>query len=237
MRHRVKGKNLQRTKAHYKATIRNLASELIRHKEIKTTLVKAKELRPYIEKLISHSREDSVHKRRIVFNKLNNRDLVYELFHTIGPKNADRNGGYTRILKLGPRLGDGTDMAIIQLLGFEAFGDGTKKPARSSKKDQKPMLNLDEEKSVAASAEADETVVEETPETTPEMSEKEETTAAEEVAEEDTQAAGDEAKVAEDKAETETKDETPEAETKEDPVATEKTDDKKDDTEGEEKKA
>ena len=121
MRHRVKVKKLNRSQGHYRATIASLAGALIEHKQIKTTLAKAKELRPYIEKLITHAKTDSVHKRRVVYRKLNNRQLIFELFTVIGPKNSDRDGGYTRILKLGQRRGDGTEMALIQLVGFEIY--------------------------------------------------------------------------------------------------------------------
>jgi ribosomal protein L17 len=96
MRHRVKIRKLTRSQGHYRATMANLAGSLIEHKQIETTLAKAKELRPYIEKLITHAKTDSVHKRRVVNRKLNNRDLIYELFHVIGPKNPpppDARGG------------------------------------------------------------------------------------------------------------------------------------------------
>lgn len=145
MRHRVKIKKLTRSQGHYRALMANLAGALIEHKEIKTTLSKAKELRPYIEKLITHSKEDSVHKRRIIFKKMNSRKYVYELFHVIGPKNVDRDGGYTRILKLGKRRGDGAEMALIQLLGFETFVESTKskKAKKEAPKEDKPLLDIE----------------------------------------------------------------------------------------------
>lgn len=145
MRHRVKIRKLTRSQGHYRALMANLAGSLIEHKQIKTTLSKAKELRPYIEKLITHSKEDSVHKRRIIFKKMNSRKYVYELFHVIGPKNADRDGGYTRILKLGKRRGDGAEMALIQLLGFETFAESTKskKAKKEALKEDKPLLDIE----------------------------------------------------------------------------------------------
>jgi large subunit ribosomal protein L17 len=151
MRHRVKIRKLTRSQGHYRATMANLAGSLIEHKQIETTLAKAKELRPYIEKLITHAKTDSVHKRRVVNRKLNNRDLIYELFHVIGPKNTDRDGGYTRILKLGKRRGDGTEMALIQLLGFEAYSAPAKAKPKAKKEVEEsasegPLLDLSEEK-------------------------------------------------------------------------------------------
>ena len=179
MRHRVKVNKLNRSQGHYRATMANLAGALIEHKQIKTTLSKAKELRPYIEKLITHAEVDDVHKRRVVYKKLNNRQLVFELFTVIGPKNAEREGGYTRIMKLGKRRGDGTEMAVIQLVGFEAF-DQPKAKAKAKKpkvkEEEKPLLELDSEKPEETSAEtpeetkgssevAEPTVTEETEET------------------------------------------------------------------------
>ena len=149
MRHRVKVKKLNRSQGHYRATISSLAGALIEHKQIKTTLPKAKELRPYIEKLITHAKTDDVHKRRVVYRKLKNRQLIFELFTVIGPQNADRDGGYTRILKLGKRRGDGTEMAIIQLIGFEAFDQTSAKKKTAKKKtvkEDKPLLKIEDDK-------------------------------------------------------------------------------------------
>ena len=119
MRHRRKVKKLGRNASHRRATLRNLASALINHHQIKTTQAKAKAARSYIEKLITTGKKDSVHARRQVFKFLQNRTLVKKLFDEIAPSFADRNGGYTRIVKLGPRVGDGAEMAILQLVGFE----------------------------------------------------------------------------------------------------------------------
>jgi large subunit ribosomal protein L17 len=146
MRHRVKGRKLNRTQGHYRATMANLAGALIENKQIKTTTAKAKELRSYIEKLITHAKTDSVHKRRIVYRKLNKRHYVYELFHVIAPEYAERNGGYTRIIKLGKRRGDGAEMAVIQLIGFEAFAQKENKKTKNaaSVKEGEPIVEVKE---------------------------------------------------------------------------------------------
>jgi large subunit ribosomal protein L17 len=119
MRHRRKVKKLGRTASHRRATLRNMATALINHHQIKTTLGKAKAARSYVEKLITTGKKDSVHARRQAFKLLQNRTLVKKLFDDIAPSFSDRNGGYTRVVKLGPRTGDGAEMAVLQLVGFE----------------------------------------------------------------------------------------------------------------------
>lgn len=119
MRHRRKVRKLGRTASHRRATLRNMATALINHHQIKTTLGKAKSARSYVEKLISTGKKDSVHARRQAFKLLQNRTLVKKLFDEIAPSFSDRNGGYTRVVKLGPRIGDGAEMAVLQLVGFE----------------------------------------------------------------------------------------------------------------------
>jgi len=119
MRHRRKVRKLGRTASHRRATLRNMATALINHHQIKTTLGKAKAARSYVEKLISTGKKDSVHARRQAFRLLQNRTLVRKLFDEIAPSFSDRNGGYTRVVKLGPRIGDGAEMAVLQLVGFE----------------------------------------------------------------------------------------------------------------------
>ena len=117
MRHRVAGWKLGRTTSHRIAMTRNMASSLIEHERIVTTLPKAKALRPYIEKLITLAKESSVHKRRLAFSRLRNREATSKLFEVIGPRFKERAGGYTRILKLAkPRLGDNSARAIIELV-------------------------------------------------------------------------------------------------------------------------
>lgn len=126
MRHRRKFNHLSRTSAHRKAMLANMASSLILHKRIKTTVAKAKALRVYVEPLLTRSKDDSTHSRRMVFKYLQNKDAVKELFREISVKIAERPGGYTRILKLGPRLGDNAEMCLIELVDFNEnlLGEG-----------------------------------------------------------------------------------------------------------------
>ena len=141
MRHNKAINHLGRKSGHRKAMLANMATSLILHKRIQTTVAKAKALKMYVEPLITKSKEDTTHSRRIVFSYLKNKEAVTELFRTVAPKIADRPGGYTRVLKTGFRLGDGADMALIELVDFnEAALASTEKKAakkttrRSSKK-------------------------------------------------------------------------------------------------------
>ena len=140
MRHNKAINHLGRKSGHRKAMLANMATSLILHKRIQTTVAKAKALKVYVEPLITKSKEDTTHSRRVVFSYLKNKEAVTELFRTVAPKIADRPGGYTRVLKTGFRQGDGADMALIELVDFnEAALASAKKPAkkttrRSSKK-------------------------------------------------------------------------------------------------------
>ncbi|MBQ7771557.1 MAG: 50S ribosomal protein L17 [Bacteroidales bacterium] len=141
MRHNKAINHLGRKSGHRKALLANMATSLILHKRIQTTVAKAKALKVYVEPLITKSKEDTTHSRRIVFSYLKNKEAVTELFRTVAPKIADRPGGYTRVLKTGFRLGDGADMALIELVDFNeaALASTAKKAAkkttrRSSKK-------------------------------------------------------------------------------------------------------
>ncbi len=118
MRHNKTINHLGRKSGHRKSMLANMASSLIMHKRIETTIAKAKALRVYIEPLLTKSKDDSTHSRRIVFSYLKQKEAVTELFRVISPKIADRPGGYTRVLKTGFRLGDAADMAIIELVDF-----------------------------------------------------------------------------------------------------------------------
>jgi large subunit ribosomal protein L17 len=118
MRHNRSVKSLGRKSGHRKAMLANMASSLILHKRIETTLEKAKVLREYVEPLITKSKEDTTHSRRIVFSYLKQKEAVAELFRVVAPKIADRPGGYTRIIKNGFRFGDGANMAYIELVDF-----------------------------------------------------------------------------------------------------------------------
>ena len=140
MRHNKAINHLGRKSGHRKALLANMATSLILNKRIQTTVAKAKALKVYVEPLITKSKEDSTHSRRVVFSYLKNKEAVTELFRTVAPKVADRPGGYTRVLKTGFRLGDGADMALIELVDFNeaALASAPKKAAkkvrRSSKK-------------------------------------------------------------------------------------------------------
>ena len=118
MRHNKKFNHLSRTSSHRKAMLANMASSLIEHKRISTTVAKAKALRMYVEPLITKAKDDSTHSRRVVFSYLQDKNAVSELFREVALKVADRPGGYTRILKTGNRLGDNADMCIIELVDF-----------------------------------------------------------------------------------------------------------------------
>ena len=118
MRHNKSFNHLGRKSGHRKAMLANMASSLILHKRIETTLAKAKALRVYIEPLITKSKDDSTHSRRTVFAYLKQKEAVTELFRTVSPKIADRPGGYTRVLKTGFRKGDAAEMAMIELVDF-----------------------------------------------------------------------------------------------------------------------
>ena len=125
MRHNKKFNHLGRQAGHRKALMSNMASSLILHKRIETTVAKAKALRIFIEPLVTKSKEDTTHSRRVVFSYLKQKEAVTELFRTIAPKIAERPGGYTRILKTGFRLGDAADMCIIEFVDFnEAYTFG-----------------------------------------------------------------------------------------------------------------
>jgi large subunit ribosomal protein L17 len=140
MRHGNKNNNLSRTASHRKALLMNLGCQLITYKRITTTLAKAKALRTYIEPLITKtkntaSKEAIMHNHRIVFSYLNDKAAVKELFTVVAPKVAARPGGYTRIIKLGARVGDNAEIAMIELVDFnEIYGKGTKAAAEPAKK-------------------------------------------------------------------------------------------------------
>ena len=118
MRHKKSFNHLGRKSAHRKAMLANMASSLIMHKRIETTTAKAKALKRYVEPLITRSKDDSTHSRRVVFSYLQDKDAVTELFREVGSKVADRPGGYTRIIRLGNRLGDNADMCLIELVDY-----------------------------------------------------------------------------------------------------------------------
>ncbi len=120
MRHNKKFNHLGRQSAHRKSMLSNMASSLIQHKRIETTVAKAKALKMFVEPIITKSKEDSTHSRRVVFSYLKDKTATAELFRTVAPAVADRPGGYTRILRTGFRLGDAAEMCIIELVDFNA---------------------------------------------------------------------------------------------------------------------
>src|SRR6187431_2258420 len=135
MRHGDKIKNLSRTKSHRDALLSNLASQLITHKRIVTTTAKAKALRVYVEPLITKSKENTTHQRRVVFSYLGDKAAITELFSTVATKVAGRPGGYTRIIKLGARPGDNAETAMIELVDFnEIYGKGAAAAQEPAKK-------------------------------------------------------------------------------------------------------
>ena len=131
MRHNKKFNHLGRTADHRAAMLSNMAISLIMHKRITTTVAKAKALKKYVEPLITRSKDDTTNSRRVVFSYLQNKYAVTELFKVISPKVGDRPGGYTRIIKLGNRLGDGAPVAFIELVDFD---DNMAKVAKAAKK-------------------------------------------------------------------------------------------------------
>ena len=131
MRHQKRINHLGRTSAHRKAMLSNMASSLILHKRITTTLAKAKALRSYVEPLITRSKDDSTHSRRVVFSYLQNKEAVSELFREVSKKIMERPGGYTRILKTGMRAGDNDDMCFIELVDYNEAMLGKKEEVKA----------------------------------------------------------------------------------------------------------
>jgi large subunit ribosomal protein L17 len=157
MRHNVGYRKLGRTSSHRRALLRNLATDLFRHERLKTTLPKARELRPFAEKLITLARRDDLHARRQVLRQISDKTVVKKLFDTLGPRFAARPGGYTRALKLGPRPGDGADMAIVELVGSEP----TFKKQKDDMKARRGRKAKAEEKAQAEAAAAEEPAADE----------------------------------------------------------------------------
>jgi large subunit ribosomal protein L17 len=181
MRHGNKVNNLGRKSAHRKAMLSNMAGSLIQHKRINTTVAKAKALRGYVEPLLTKAKTDSTHSRRTVFSYLQNKDIVSELFREVAPKIANREGGYTRIIRTGYRLGDNAEMCIIELVDFNEIytNEKAKKTTRRSRRSGGTKQEVEE--TVVAEAEVveevevvEEAVVsEEVEETTPEATAEE----------------------------------------------------------------
>ena len=160
MRHNKNFNHLGRQSSHRKALMSNMASSLILHKRIETTVAKAKALRQFVEPLVTRAKEDTTHSRRVVFSYLKQKEAVTELFRTIAPKIAERPGGYTRILKTGFRLGDAADMCIIEFVDFnEAYTTGVvsteaKPKTRRSRKPAAKKTDAVEDATVVAEKKA-----------------------------------------------------------------------------------
>ena len=156
MRHNRSINHLGRQAGHRKALLANLASSLILKKRITTTVAKAKALKTYVEPLITKSKDDSTHSRRVVFSYLKDKNAVAELFRTVAPKIADRPGGYTRVLHLGFRQGDAAEMALIELVDFNeaALASAPKAAAKKTTRRSTKKAEAKVEEPVAAPAEA-----------------------------------------------------------------------------------
>ena len=143
MRHRKSGRKLGRTSSHRKAMFANMAASLIKHEQIQTTLPKAKDLRPIVEKLITLGKRGGLHARRQALSELNEKAAVDKLFSTLSERYADRDGGYTRVLKAGFRTGDAAPMGVVELIDRDVDAKG---------KDSGPDQNADEEEVLEAEA-------------------------------------------------------------------------------------
>ena len=153
MRHNKAINHLGRKSGHRKALLANMASSLILQKRITTTVAKAKALKSYVEPLITKSKDDSTHSRRVVFSYLKNKEAVSELFRTVAPKIADRPGGYTRVLHTGFRQGDAAEMALIELVDFNEAALASAAP-KAAKKSTRRSRAKKAEAAVEAPAEA-----------------------------------------------------------------------------------
>jgi large subunit ribosomal protein L17 len=164
MRHGKKFNHLGRTASHRKAMLSNMAASLITHKRINTTVAKAKELKKYVEPLVTRSKVDSTHNRRMVFSYLQNKEAVTELFREVAVKVGDRPGGYTRIIKTGNRLGDNAEMCMIELVDFnDIYGNEKKEAKKSTRRSKKATVAAEAPAAASADVVAEEAA--ESPET------------------------------------------------------------------------
>ena len=168
MRHNKKFNHLSRTSSHRASMLANMSISLIKHKRITTTVAKAKALRKFVEPLITKSKDDTTHSRRVVFSYLQDKYAIQELFGVISAKIAERPGGYTRIIKLGSRTDDGADMCFIELVDFdENMLKSTKKKARTRRGGKKAAPKAEETAQVVENAPAEEVKAEEAPAESP----------------------------------------------------------------------
>ena len=168
MRHRKKFNHLGRKKGHRSSMLANMACSLVEHKRINTTLAKAKALKKFVEPLITKSKSDTTHNRRIVFSRMKQKNAVAELFRDVAVKVADRPGGYTRIIRLGNRLGDNAEMAMIELVDYnDVYVTKKKKTTRRSRRGKKSELadpvEAEDVKNVIEEAPVEEAPAEEAP--------------------------------------------------------------------------
>lgn len=168
MRHGKKFNHLGRKTAHRSAMLSNMAASLIQHKRINTTVAKAKELRKYVEPMITRAKENTTHNRRTVFSYLQNKEAITELFNEISVKVADRPGGYTRIIKTGTRLGDNAEMCMIELVDYNEIYNNGKEDKKTTRRGRKKATTT-----AAPAAEARVAPAEKTPEA-PEVSKESE---------------------------------------------------------------
>lgn len=154
MRHRVRGKKLGRTASHRSALMNSLATSLLKYKRIKTTVVKAKEARSYVESLITKAKKNDLHARREIMRFIHDKEVVKELFNEIIERVGDRPGGYTRVIKLGNRMGDAADMAILELVDYNDVANKKaeeikeKKEAKAQSKREKKNTEVSDAKVV-----------------------------------------------------------------------------------------
>ena len=167
MKHGKKTNHLGRKVAHRKSMLANMASSLIEHKRISTTLAKAKSLKQFVEPIITKSKNDTTHNRRLAFSELRNKYAVAELFREVAQKVGDRPGGYTRVIKMGNRLGDNASMAMIELVDFNEVYNNEKGAAKKSTRRSRSRKKVDSDEASASNLLADEQStnigVEETP--------------------------------------------------------------------------
>ncbi len=157
MRHRKKFNHLGRKTGHRKSMLANMACSLIEHKRINTTVAKAKALRIFVEPIVTKSKKDTTHNRRLVMSKLRQKEAVTELFREVAVKVGDRPGGYTRIIKLGNRLGDNADMAMIELVDYnEVYNTAKSAKKKSTRRAGKKPASTDEPEAVEPTIKADE---------------------------------------------------------------------------------
>ncbi|WP_332453933.1 50S ribosomal protein L17 [Chryseobacterium aquaticum] len=171
MRHGKKFNHLGRTASHRSALLSNMACSLIEHKRINTTVAKAKALRVYVEPLLTKAKEDTTHNRRIVFSYLQSKEAVTELFRTVAPKIAERNGGYTRIIKTGFRPGDAADTALIELVDFNELYNPNAEDKKTTRRSRRSTATK-KDAVVAEAPVAEEKVEEPKAETTDSTEEK-----------------------------------------------------------------